>query len=304
MLFCLLGMVLHGQKPGQIYLSFDSGNNWQEVDDGFPESAHANDFVAFQNKIFVATEGHGIYVASRENPHWNPVGLGLPPRQKVDVLAVKGSTLFAGTYDKGIYISLDGGNYWMPSNTGLTNYTIRDIEIKGNSIYAGTNDGVFVSNDQGRSWKQLTEGMQINNILFFDEGIFVSTNKGIIASTDGSGENWKWIYKERTIRGIVGQDNKLFATAYGNQYFKMQKEGEDWVQLEVGMDRLQHVVSFLSYGQQLIACLQNEIYISYNQGLTWEKMDLELGENAYLRNLVLLDGSTLIVAVWDGSGGC
>jgi photosystem II stability/assembly factor-like uncharacterized protein len=55
--------------------------------------------------------------------------------------------LYAGTADHGVFESSDAGGSWSPKNTGLANQRIWNLAISadGQTLYAGTNNGVFVS---------------------------------------------------------------------------------------------------------------------------------------------------------------
>jgi hypothetical protein len=61
------------------------------------------------------------------------------------------STLYAGTNDR-IFKSLDGGENWIVINTDLTDITIYALAVSrqsSNTLYAGTNKGVFTIQQTG-----------------------------------------------------------------------------------------------------------------------------------------------------------
>jgi len=58
--------------------------------------------------------------------------------------------------DNGVYVSTDEGATWTPRNTGLSS-SITAILLSNTTLYAGSpNNGVYVSNDLGSSWKSST----------------------------------------------------------------------------------------------------------------------------------------------------
>ncbi len=82
------------------------------------------------------------------------------------VVVAKGDTMFVGGA-AGIYKSINGNSYTDISN-GLRQWpSIQDIVIYGNKIFASiTYDGVFVSEDNGATWKNF------NNQLNYNGGVF------------------------------------------------------------------------------------------------------------------------------------
>ena len=75
-----------------------------------------------------------------------------------DILALYAApkgVLFAGTGGAGIFRSTDRGDTWTPVNTGLHFepgegfVSVRAFAQKGDTLYAGTRDGLYASTDGG-----------------------------------------------------------------------------------------------------------------------------------------------------------
>ena len=104
--------------------------------------------------------------------------------------------LLAGTDGAGVFRSTDHGNSWTPGNTGLYNepdgrsLTVTAIGEKGNKIYVGTREALYISTDIGNSWQYVTTIRvpgSISGIVILDDHIYVSTLlKGIWQSKDGN----------------------------------------------------------------------------------------------------------------------
>src|SRR5512147_949849 len=65
---------------------------------------------------------------------------------------------WAASFGAGVYRTLDGGATWTAHRTGLTNTYVRALAVQPkhpDSLYCGTNDGVFLSLDGGLNWSKL-----------------------------------------------------------------------------------------------------------------------------------------------------
>lgn len=289
---------LKSQENGLIYLSTDQGVSWRQADLGFPKDATVNDFLAYRSQIFAATENKGVYVSSDRGQNWRPAGLGMASTEKVDALAVYHNILFAGTYQNGIYTSIDGGQSWFPSSEGLTNLTIRALDARNDIIYAGTNDGVFASKDQGKSWRSLTAVMQINAFAFADQKIYAATNKGIILSKD-QGQNWDWIYEGSAVGHIALHGDQLFAINYGDEIWQTTNDGQSWTRADAGLRKDGLLCSFAmaSFGRHLLVGRGDGVFLSYTNGLNWERVREGVPAHTPIKELEIIDGVTLIAGV-------
>ena len=105
--------------------------------------------------------------------------------------------LFAGTEGAGIFRSTDNGNNWTPVNTGLydepggRSLEVTAIAEKGNKVYAGTHEALFISTDIGNTWQCdpfIRDHIRgISDIVILDDHIYVSTRlRGVWQSIDGN----------------------------------------------------------------------------------------------------------------------
>ncbi len=114
--------------------------------------------------------------------------------------------LFAGTEGAGIFRSTDNGNNWTPVNTGLydepgeQSLEVTAIAEKGNKIYVGTPEALYISTDIGNTWQYVSTIRvpgKINDIVTLDDHIYVSTLlKGVWQSKDGN--SWAQIFVPNT----------------------------------------------------------------------------------------------------------
>ena len=106
------------------------------------------------------------------------------------------NVLLAGTDGAGVFRSTNHGNSWTPVNTGLYNepdgrsLKVYAIAEKGNKIYIGTHEALYISTDIGNTWQPVSaiQGPgKISGIVILDDHIYVSTlHKGVWQSKDGN----------------------------------------------------------------------------------------------------------------------
>jgi photosystem II stability/assembly factor-like uncharacterized protein len=77
----------------------------------------------------------------------------MPESLPINSVAADGSNLIAGSSGGGILVSTDDGSTWKPFNDGLTNLDVLSIVNDGGRFFAGTKNGVFVT-EFGRNSSQ------------------------------------------------------------------------------------------------------------------------------------------------------
>ncbi|HDQ88705.1 MAG TPA: hypothetical protein ENN92_00985, partial [candidate division WWE3 bacterium] len=230
---------------------------------------------------------NGIYFSSDKGMNW--VKSGLKYRGVTDIAHTK-DIVFATTYysttqyPAGLYKSTNWGKDW--SHVGPDTPASK-VEVLGDTVLLGTyNQGLWISNDLGKSWKRILEGeerMQYIDKIFMDEAIiFVRGHneyRNFLSSKD-NGITWEreewleildafdfWVY-----------DNLLYiATDYLN--IVVSKDFKTIYRL-VGNFDSNPVHSLYRIGVNFYAGVLNEasnvldIYKSTDQGINWESTNL------------------------------
>ncbi len=76
----------------------------------------------------------------------------------VPALASEGGRVYAGTLLRGVFVSADNGRTWREANAGLGNLTINALGAAGSNVLAATNGGLYRSGDGGQSWTRAAAG--------------------------------------------------------------------------------------------------------------------------------------------------
>jgi photosystem II stability/assembly factor-like uncharacterized protein len=96
--------------------------------------------------------------------------------------------VFSGFGSGHIFRSSNGGSSWTDISTTLPNvpfHTILVDELNRNIIYAGSDLGVFVSNDSGQSWQTMNMGLPESGFIF--DLKYSAQNNHLLAFTHGRG---------------------------------------------------------------------------------------------------------------------
>ncbi len=187
---------------GNVYLSTDHGESWNEQDSTFPR--YINCFCATDSFLFVGTN-NGVFSSTDQGRTWNASNAGLSSPtydstyghapQVVTMLAVD-SELFAGTSGEGLYCSTNFGSNWRRLYGGLTDSSISGLAAIGPYLFAGPDlggntrsGGIFVSTDGGTSWEPDTGFTDYSAGVLLADGLnlYVGTSGGIYLSTDKGG---------------------------------------------------------------------------------------------------------------------
>src|SRR6266508_3319303 len=75
--------------------------------------------------------------------------------------------LYAGTADNGVYVSSDQGVSWRTIGGQLANASVRGIAIGEIEWFVGTGVGMYRSDDQGKTWGAVNNGLTERAIQSF-----------------------------------------------------------------------------------------------------------------------------------------
>lgn len=188
-----------------VFRSADSGQTWQDISNGLPEPVKddygvgRNVFYADDNGLYL-TDGNWIYHSNTNStaPFWTK---DIFPDKHSNIAPGK-TGIFAYNYYSPILQKLNGKNVWLPIFTDLQEKKVRTVlETAGGILFIGTDEGLFRSTNNGKTWKHVYAWGLLGKLAESD-GVMVATSlRGIIRSTD-EGENWNLVISE----GGVGID--------------------------------------------------------------------------------------------------
>jgi hypothetical protein len=203
-----------GSCLGSLYRSEDGGVTWGLLRDGI-----------FGGPVLVDPQRTGTLYARENLEDWDPRFL---------------FTFLVGTAIK----SLDSGATWttldFPIPTSVNTLAAGRIDL--DRIFAGTPDGVFLSQDGGETWALSNEGLtnlQVASIAVgptADSIVYAATPEGVFRSDDG-GVSWIQTSLKTSVAFLVldPEDSRVIYASDHYKLFRSGDAGETWAVIEPGL---------------------------------------------------------------------
>ena len=268
---------------GGIYKSYDEGQNWTYC--GLSNSAYIariivdkfnsqNIYAAACGNLFSPSSERGIYKSTNGGQTWSRVLFVTDSTSAIDIVQhpQNGQILYAAMwerirgrnyrrskgYSSGIYKTTDGGNTWTKLTQGLPTEEMGRIGLaisqsNPNVIYASIDmvpeARVYKSIDGGTTWTRCNDAALAN-----------------------MNSNFGWYFGQ--IRVDINNENIVYAM--GVDLFRSNDGGQSWVQLAgyYNMDEIHvdhHAMTFV--GNKIINGSDGGLYVSYNFGNNWQKIN-------------------------------
>jgi photosystem II stability/assembly factor-like uncharacterized protein len=246
------------------------------------------------------TKGDTWSFRTFEQPNVSAVGIGV---NKID-----NSIFLSG---KGVYKSSDDGITWTPLNNGIYNQLVKNVAIRGNVLFAGTDrQGILFSSDRGETWKRPDAPLSIldcdvSGFYSTAEAIFAATSKGVFKSLD-NGVNWSLVLDvqiNESFLSISGNGNRL--VAYSNRGAFVSKDGGlNWTLTGTSIIDGNGTMTTLIKGDTVICSTSSKVFVSKNSGQSWKEASSPVPSSSnngfFFPNDFLYANSTIYLATYQG----
>ena len=246
------GNALYLLTSGNIYLSKDSGSNWE------PTNFDTEGFRAGGSKICAINE--------------------------TTICASSGSGKFIYNY------SSNSGNSWTHKTLSFANY-YHNYKVNNNNVYTTKgSQGIINSTDNGKNWNSIgLESIRCYDFLFKNDLMITSTEAGIFKKNtsnewiEGNVKGLPGITSTR-ISTLIENNNWIVALTYDNEIFIskiIENKIADWQQLK--LDGLEFIddymyISALSFSKEKLLIGTTDLH---NVG----KTSLTHGKGVYTANI-------------------
>lgn len=291
--------LLAGTTHAGVFRSTNQGESWTDISVAGTSTAIFSLAISGSN-YFAGTVGGGVFRSTDQGRNWASSNLGLTSSY-VSALASLNALLFAGTKGSGVALSFNTGQTWTPINTNLTGDYVNALLVNGANLYVGTNDGLFVSANNGAQWTRRNTGLPDAILALLANGgdLFVGTNNGVFRSTD-QGQSWlpaRDGIADKSVGSLIFSGGNFFAGTYENGVYLSTNRGQSWTRVNTGLTNLE-VTALAASGTVLLAGTQGGgVFRSVNQGQNWTPANTGLPHPNV--NALLVNGAN----IFAGTGG-
>ncbi|MBX7184271.1 MAG: hypothetical protein K1Y01_03910 [Vicinamibacteria bacterium] len=243
-----------------------------------------------EDSILVGT-AHLAWRTDNGGAAWRPIQQGMINDSDVMTLTLdrrEPATVFA-TACTGIWRSRNAGASWtkvlgIPSVSRRTRAFAQDHD-RPDTFYAGTTDGVYVSEDDARTFaRTTTPGLVVNALVSLGAGRVLAgvEGEGMLVSTD-FGRSWTPSndgFRERLVRQIVPDEkrNRLLALTgadgpKNSALFELDRARDLWRRVELPSGREIRSIGVYENGE-LIAGTDDGVFQGTAQGPPWRRLSL------------------------------
>ncbi|MEO6285645.1 MAG: exo-alpha-sialidase [Dyadobacter sp.] len=315
--------IKEGKSAGNasiIFKSTDGGQTWQDISEGLPEKLQregvsGNGLLSNDGGLYLRA-GNGVYhnEPNSTTPFWTKEIF--PGRQR-NIVSGKNGIL---AYDiRGQFLKkMDGTSDWSPTYTNFQEQAVRldstidwmyktykekevrtIFETAAGTVLIGSNNSLFRSTNNGKTWKQLHVGNGRMKLVESNGVILTTSKDGILRSTD-DGQNWERVISDGGLGIAVERIDGGFAAIVNNPITQTNSMhvsmdggitwnaiGEDlqpsWssrIMKKIGLFQSpSDILSIKQMGRYLICGRTDGIFRSSDMGKTWQQLSLPAVEN-------------------------
>lgn len=243
-----------------LYRSADGGKTWhfayESLNPSRPLATQAvavSPNFAVDQTVFTGVSGGTLrsfdggntwHISLLPEPSPTVVNLIFSPNYQID------GNVFAGTLEDGVFLSPDGGENWVLWNFGLYDVHILCMAVspdfaEDQTLYVGTEIGIFYSTNRGRSWNETT--LPVNDpVLSLALSPGYATDGIVLAGTETQG---LYISRDR---------------------------GASWSRLgshAIDGNAVNHIILSSEYpaGQKILLLLSDGLLVSQDDGNSWSE---------------------------------
>jgi photosystem II stability/assembly factor-like uncharacterized protein len=305
--------VANDKEQGGLFLSDDVGKSWRQSSRGLA----GRDILSLQqaeNGALFAGTNHGIFQLASLSASWLPMKMiwGPAPEGQAKLAEAKASPVVsepesskaaAGTKRKAAVAKTKAAPE--PLISFATAPRVRSLQMGEKAWFAATDDGLFISVDQGAKWYgQTVEGEREFSVVncYKDGTVTLAGLKGAYLSRDG-GKTWTTVELPKYVSGIYNLTLTPGPTLWlGTRQGALRStdSGRSWQYMLGGLPKNDVLaVLYDEGGQRLLAtALQSRaVFQSKDGGKSWQSTP-EAGVS--IRAAFSYKGRLLVVSVYNG----
>ncbi len=268
--------VLYASSWKGVCRTTDEGKNWTVLNYGMANNGIIS--MALKDSIMLASNGDGVLYRSYDNgEYWGPIGpnraIGGPiyPIIIRDNFDIYINVIPDHNEARNLYFSTDLGKHWWSFDPDDTFPLIHDVVLKGDSMYVGADNGLYMYDFTRSTWDSLHLPVtEVKSLFIVNNEIFALVSGLGVRKSDGYSE---WSEKDipfrvNDIHKMVYVDNTFFF-ATGNGAYKYSFENK---YLEKIFDDryYKNFIDVAVDGNRICILENHDLFISNDSGKTWD----------------------------------
>ncbi len=211
--------------------------------------------------------------------------------------------MLVGTVSGKIFRSTDNGLSWTQINSTMYAGFIWSLVVVNNNIFAATEQGVFVSNNNGSSWTLTSlAGKDVRALAKSSGVLYAGTwGFGVYKSMD-NGMTWTAVNSGLTNLAVhalaVDSHGSVYAGTFGEGIFKSANGGSSWTKLNVGYDFIWSL-AITSTNRIVAGTYGGGVIYSTDLGQTWTPNNNNL-PSTFIYSISVDANDNVYVSTWGG----
>lgn len=198
--------------------------------------------LAGKDVVYAGSFGNGLFRSGDRGQNWAQAGEGIADPFILSLAIGRDGAVYVGTFRGGVFRSKDEGKTWQALNDGFKRLEIKSLLVAGDTVFAGTSDGVYRLNASGDHWSIVTPGL--TDILV--HALVRSADGTLYAGTSGKGvlrfkqDTTGWVRMRHGLKDhegmtenfirvlVIDREQALYAGTFDGGVFRSADGGETW----------------------------------------------------------------------------
>jgi photosystem II stability/assembly factor-like uncharacterized protein len=205
-------------------------------------------FAINNGKIYVS-KNLDLFISSDFGKTWTSKIAGLPDRTMINNLYFHEKKAYTLVGSKNELYELEESGNWKESNMKSPAEMFLNTKFSNDKIVRSGFRALFLSADEGKSWKNLQKTLDKDNIVmdaWIDiDGVYAITTKGLFLTSD-EGKTWKQtgagLAAETYYKFFAKSGAHMYLLTNGNVLLQSSDKGQNWQNIESRIIAEQHKV--------------------------------------------------------------
>jgi photosystem II stability/assembly factor-like uncharacterized protein len=203
-----------------------------------------------------------------------------------------------------LFMTLIANAQWKEANINISMGQVYSLLTNGNKLYAGTNDGVYISSDNGKNWTAVNTGLTNKNVRKLTKSgnniISGTYDGGVFMSSDG--KTWKAINNgltNKNVQALAVSGNNIFVGTKGG-VFLSSNNGSSWKAINNGLTSIDIKCLLINGSNILAGTFNGGVFLSTDNGENWSAINGNLTGRGLMTKALASNGSDIYLINLNG----